>query len=145
MSNTQSITRNFRIPIELDNRILAIQEELGHTSLTQTWIHLAEWGMWCEENLKKLDDDPNLESEIKKEWEQKRKELSSVSGLKHVLENMSDEEIYILKLQFGAEDAKRLIQGEKLSAERTRDKNREKLKRHFAIHGTTRHPIEVID
>ena len=141
----RSTTRNFRIPIELDNQILAIQEQLGHRSLTQTWMHLVEWGIWCEDNLKKLDDDPNLSSEIKKEWEQKRKELSSVAGAKHVLENMSDDEVYILRLKFGAEDAKRLIQGEKLKAERKRDENRQKLERHFAEHGATRGPIEMID
>ena len=63
---SRSTTRNFRIPIELDTRVLEIQAELEHASMTQTWIFLMEWGIWCKENLKKLENDPNLLSEIKK-------------------------------------------------------------------------------
>ena len=129
MSNMNSIesrstTRNFRIPIELDTKVLEIQAELEHTSMTQTWIFLTELGIWCKENLKKLENDPNLLSEIKKEWEQKRKELSSISGAKQVLENMSDDEVYFLKLQFQKEDTKRLLEGEKWKIKKGAEKDK---------------------
>ena len=76
-------------------------------------------------NLKKLESDPNLSSEIKKEWEQKRKELSSIAGAKQVLENMSDDEVYFLKLQFQKEDTKRLLEREewKIKKGAEKDKN----------------------
>ena len=132
MDNLQSrsTTRNFRIPIELDSRVLEIQEELEHTSMTKTWIFLLEWGIWCQENLKKLESDPNLSSEIKKEWEQKRKELSSIAGAKQVLENMSDDEVYFLKLKFQSEDTKRLLEREewKIKKETENNKNNPRVK-----------------
>ena len=52
----RTTTRNFRIPLGLDDKILELNKELGHYTMTETWIYLVKIGMEKEDNLKKLED-----------------------------------------------------------------------------------------
>ena len=114
---SRGITRNFRVPLDLDDKILEIQQELGHSSMTQTWIHLVELGIWSKNNLKKLEADPAMLDKIKTEWEQKRKELTNVDGAAPALAKMSDTQMEFLKGMYA-------IEMERRELERDREKER---------------------
>jgi len=114
---SRGITRNFRVPLDLDDKILEIQQELGHSSMTQTWIHLVKLGIWSKVNLKKLEADPAMLDKIKTEWEQKRKELTNVEGAAPALAKMSDREMEFLKGMYA-------IEMERRELERDREKER---------------------
>jgi len=114
---SRGITRNFRVPLDLDDKILEIQQELGHSSMTQTWIHLVKLGIWSKDNLKKLEADPAMLDKIKTEWEQKRKELTNVEGAAPALAKMSDTEMEFLK-------GMHAIEMERRELERDREKER---------------------
>ena len=113
----RTTTRNFRIPLDMDDKILELQQELGHQSMTQTWIHLVELGIWSKDSLKKLEADPAMLDKIKTEWEQKRKELTNVEGAAPALAKMSDREMEFLKGMYA-------IEMERRELERDREKER---------------------
>jgi len=113
----RTTTRNFRIPLDMDDKILELQDELGHQSMTQTWIHLVKLGIWSKDNLKKLEADPAMLDKIKTEWEQKRKELTNVDGAAPALAKMSDREMEFLKGMYAIEIERREL-------ERDREKER---------------------
>ena len=113
----RTTTRNFRIPLDMDDKILELQQELGHQSMTQTWIHLVKLGIWSKDNLKKLEADPAMLDKIKTEWEQKRKELTNVEGAAPALAKMSDREMEFLK-------GMHAIEMERRELERDREKER---------------------
>ena len=115
---SRGITRNFRVPLDLDDKILELQQELGHSSMTQTWIHLVELGIWSKINLKKLEADPAMLDKIKTEWEQKRKELTNVEGAAPALAKMSDKQMDFLK-------GMHAIEIERRERERKREKERQ--------------------
>ena len=115
---SRGITRNFRVPLDLDDKILEIQQELGHSSMTQTWIHLVKLGIWSKDSLKKLEADPAMLDKIKTEWEQKRKELTNVEGAAPALAKMSDREMEFLK-------GMHAIEMERRELERDREKERQ--------------------
>ena len=114
----RTTTRNFRIPLDMDDKILELQQELGHQSMTQTWIHLVELGIWSKNNLKKLEADPAMLDKIKTEWEQKRKELTNVEGVAPALAKMSDKQMDFLKEMHA-------IEIERRERERKREKERQ--------------------
>ena len=114
---SRGITRNFRVPLDLDDKILEIQQELGHSSMTQTWIHLVKLGIWSKDSLKKLEADPAMLDKIKTEWEQKRKELTNVEGAAPALAKMSDTQMEFLK-------GMHAIEMERRELERDREKER---------------------
>ena len=120
MVNTKqarTTTRNFRIPLDMDDEILELQKELGHSSMTQTWIHLVKLGIWSKDNLKKLEADPAMLDKMKTEWEQKRKELTDIEGAAPALAKMSDREMEFLKGMYAIEIERREL-------ERDREKER---------------------
>ena len=45
----RTTTRNFRIPLSLDDKILELNKELGHSTMTETWIYLVKIGMEQED------------------------------------------------------------------------------------------------
>ena len=45
----RTTTRNFRIPLSLDDKILELNKELGHYTMTETWIYLVKIGMEQED------------------------------------------------------------------------------------------------
>ena len=114
----RTTTRNFRIPLDMDDKILELQQELGHQSMTQTWIHLVELGIWSKNNLKKLEADPAMLDKMKTEWEQKRKELTDIEGAAPALAKMSDREMEFLKGMYAIEIERREL-------ERDREKERQ--------------------
>ena len=114
---SRGITRNFRVPLDLDDKILEIQQELGHSSMTQTWIHLVKLGIWSKDNLKKLEADPAMLDKVKDEWEQKCKELTNVEGAAPALAKMSDTQMEFLK-------GMHAIEMERRELERDREKER---------------------
>ena len=114
----RTTTRNFRIPLNMDDKILELQQELGHQSMTQTWIHLVKLGIWSKDSLKKLEADPAMLDKIKTEWEQKRKELTNVEGAAPALAKMSDREMEFLK-------GMHAIEMERRELERDREKERQ--------------------
>ena len=114
----RGITRNFRVPLDLDDKILEIQQELGHSSMTQTWIHLVKLGIWSKVNLKKLEADPAMLDKVKAEWEQKCKELTNVEGAAPSLAKMSDKQMDFLK-------GMHAIEIERRERERKREKERQ--------------------
>jgi hypothetical protein len=121
MVNTKqarTTTRNFRIPLDMDDEILELQKELGHSSMTQTWIHLVKLGIWSKDNLKKLEADPAMLDKMKTEWEQKRKELTDIEGAAPALAKMSDREMEFLKGMYAIEIERREL-------ERDREKERQ--------------------
>ena len=113
----RTTTRNFRIPLDMDDEILELQKELGHSSMTQTWIHLVKLGIWSKDNLKKLEADPAMLDKIKTEWEQKRKELTDIEGAAPALAKMSDRQMEFLKGMYA-------IEMERRELERDREKER---------------------
>ena len=115
---TRTTTRNFRIPLDMDDEILELQKELGHSSMTQTWIHLVKLGIWSKDNLKKLEADPAMLDKMKTEWEQKRKELTDIEGAAPALAKMSDREMEFLKGMYAIEIERREL-------ERDREKERQ--------------------
>ena len=114
----RTTTRNFRIPLDMDDEILELQKELGHQSMTQTWIHLVELGIWSKDNLKKLEADPAMLDKMKTEWEQKRKELTDIEGAAPALAKMSDRQMEFLKGMYAIEIERREL-------ERDREKERQ--------------------
>ena len=114
----RTTTRKFRIPLDMDDKILELQKELGHQNMTQTWIHLVKLGIWSKNNLKKLEADPAMLDKIKTEWEQKRKELTNVDGAAPALAKMSDREMEFLKGMYAIEIERREL-------ERDREKERQ--------------------
>ena len=114
----RTTTRNFRIPLDMDDKILELQQELGHQSMTQTWIHLVKLGIWSKDSLKKLEADPAMLDKIKTEWEQKRKELTNVEGAAPALAKMSDTQMEFLKGMYA-------IEMERRELERDREKERQ--------------------
>ena len=121
MVNTKqarTTTRNFRIPLDMDDEILELQKELGHSSMTQTWIHLVKLGIWSKDNLKKLEADPAMLDKMKTEWEQKRKELTDIEGAAPALAKMSEREMEFLKGMYAIEIERREL-------ERDREKERQ--------------------
>ena len=104
--------------MDLDDKILELQQELGHSSMTQTWIHLVELGIWSKVNLKKLEADPAMLDKVKDEWEQKCKELTNVEGAAPSLDKMSYKQMDFLK-------GMHAIEIERRERERKREKERQ--------------------
>ena len=89
-------TRNFRIPLSLDDKILELNKELGHYSMTETWIYLVKIGMEKEDNLKKLED-VAMKPEVQGELKEKCEGLTDVEAVAHTLTTVSDKHVDFLK------------------------------------------------
>jgi len=113
----RTTTRNFRIPLGLDDKILNLQKELGHYSMTETWIYLIKIGIEKEENLKKLEDIA-IPSNVQGECGQKCEELTNVDAVAHTLATMDDKQMHFLKQMIAIEEERR-------EREREREKKRQ--------------------
>ena len=113
----RTTTRNFRIPLGLDDKILELNKELGHYTMTETWIYLVKIGMEKEDNLKKLESvamKPEIESELKEKCEG----LTDVDAVAHTLTTISDKHLDFLKKMIAIDEERR-------ERERRREKERE--------------------
>ena len=113
----RTTTRNFRIPLGLDDKILELNKELGHYTMTETWIYLVKIGIEQEDNLKKLEDvamKPEIESELKEKCEG----LTDVDAVAYTLTTISDKHLDFLKKMIAIEEERR-------EREREREKKRQ--------------------
>ena len=113
----RTTTRNFRIPLGLDDKILELNKELGHYTMTETWIYLVKIGIEQEDNLKKLEDDA-MKPEIQGELKEKCEGLTDVDAVAHTLTTVSDKHLDFLKKMIAIEEERR-------ERERRREKERE--------------------
>ena len=113
----RTTTRNFRIPLGLDDKILELNKELGHYTMTETWIYLVKIGMEQEDNLKKLED-VAMKPEIQDELKEKCEGLTDVDTVAHTLTIVSDKHLDFLKKMIAIEEERR-------ERERRREKERE--------------------
>ena len=113
----RTTTRNFRIPLSLDDKILELNKELGHYSMTETWIYLVKIGMEKEDNLKKLED-VAMKPEVQGELKEKCKGLTDVDAVAYTLTTISDRHLDFLKKMIAIEEERR-------EREREREKKRQ--------------------
>ena len=113
----RTTTRNFRIPLSLDDKILELKKELGHYSMTETWIYLVKIGMEKEDNLKKLED-VAMKPEIQGELKEKCEGLTDVDAVAYTLTTISDKHLDLLKKMIAIEEERR-------EREREREKKRQ--------------------
>jgi len=113
----RTTTRNFRIPLSLDDKILELNKELGHYSMTETWIYLVKIGMEKEDNLKKLED-VAMKPEVQGELKEKCEGLTDVEAVAHTLTTVSDKHVDFLKKMIAIEEERR-------ERQRKREKERE--------------------
>ncbi len=113
----RTTTRNFRIPLSLDDKILELNKELGHYSMTETWIYLVKIGMEKEDNLKKLED-VAMKPEVQGELKEKCKGLTDVDAVAYTLTTISDKHLDFLKKMIAIEEERR-------ERQRKREKERE--------------------
>jgi len=113
----RTTTRNFRIPLSLDDKILELNKELGHYSMTETWIYLVKIGMEKEDNLKKLED-VAMKPEVQGELKEKCEGLTDVEAVAHTLTTVSDKHVDFLKKMIAIEEERR-------EREREREKKRQ--------------------
>ena len=113
----RTTTRNFRIPLGLDDKILELNKELGHYSMTETWIYLVKIGMEKEDNLKKLED-VAMKPEVQGELKEKCKGLTDVDAVAYTLTTISDKHLDFLKKMIAIEEERR-------ERQRKREKERE--------------------
>ena len=113
----RTTTRNFRIPLSLDDKILELNKELGHYSMTETWIYLVKIGMEKEDNLKKLED-VAMKPEIQGELKEKCEGLTDVDAVAYTLTTISDRHLDFLKKMIAIEEERR-------EREREREKKRQ--------------------
>ena len=113
----RTTTRNFRIPLSLDDKILELNKELGHYSMTETWIYLVKIGMEKEDNLKKLED-VAMKPEVQGELKEKCEGLTDVDAVAHTLTTISDKHLDFLKKMIAIEEERR-------ERQRKREKERE--------------------
>ena len=102
----RTTTRNFRIPLSLDDKILELNKELGHYTMTETWIYLVKIGMEKEDNLKKLED-VAMKPEVQGELKEKCEGLTDVEAVAHTLTTMSDKYVHFLKGMIAIEEERR--------------------------------------
>ena len=102
----RTTTRNFRIPLSLDDKILELNKELGHYTMTETWIYLVKIGMEKEDNLKKLED-VAIKPEVQGELKEKCEGLTDVEAVAHTLTTMSDKYVHFLKGMIAIEEERR--------------------------------------
>ena len=102
----RTTTRNFRIPLSLDDKILELNKELGHSTMTETWIYLVKIGMEKEDNLKKLED-VAIKPEVQGELKEKCEGLTDVEAVAHTLTTMSDKYVHFLKGMIAIEEERR--------------------------------------
>ena len=102
----RTTTRNFRIPLGLDDKILELNKELGHYTMTETWIYLVKIGMEKEDNLKKLED-VAMKPEVQGELKEKCEGLTDVEAVAHTLTTMSDKYVHFLKGMIAIEEERR--------------------------------------
>ena len=102
----RTTTRNFRIPLGLDDKILELNKELGHYTMTETWIYLVKIGMEKEDNLKKLED-VAIKPEVQGELKEKCEGLTDVEAVAHTLTTMSDKYVHFLKGMIAIEEERR--------------------------------------
>ena len=113
----RTTTRNFRIPLGLDDKILELNKELGHYTMTETWIYLVKIGMEKEDNLKKLED-VAMKPEIQGELKEKCEGLTDVDAVAYTLTTISDKHLDFLKKMIAIEEERR-------EREREREKKRQ--------------------
>ena len=113
----RTTTRNFRIPLSLDDKILELNKELGHYTMTETWIYLVKIGMEKEDNLKKLED-VAMKPEIQGELKEKCEGLTDVDAVAYTLTTISDRHLDFLKKMIAIEEERR-------EREREREKKRQ--------------------
>ena len=113
----RTTTRNFRIPLSLDDKILELNKELGHYTMTETWIYLVKIGIEQEDNLKKLED-VAMKPEIQGELKEKCEGLTDVEAVAHTLTTISDKHLDFLKKMIAIEEERR-------EREREREKKRQ--------------------
>ena len=113
----RTTTRNFRIPLSLDDKILELNKELGHYTMTETWIYLVKIGMEKEDNLKKLED-VAMKPEVQGELKEKCEGLTDVEAVAHTLTTVSDKHVDFLKKMIAIEEERR-------ERQRKREKERE--------------------
>ena len=113
----RTTTRNFRIPLGLDDKILELNKELGHYTMTETWIYLVKIGIEQEDNLKKLED-VAMKPEIQGELKEKCEGLTDVDAVAHTLTTISDKHLDFLKKMIAIEEERR-------ERQRKREKERE--------------------
>ena len=113
----RTTTRNFRIPLSLDDKILELNKELGHYTMTETWIYLVKIGMEKEDNLKKLED-VAMKPEIQGELKEKCEGLTDVDAVAYTLTTISDKHLDFLKKMIAIEEERR-------EREREREKKRQ--------------------
>ena len=113
----RTTTRNFRIPLSLDDKILELNKELGHYTMTETWIYLVKIGMEQEDNLKKLED-VAMKPEVQGELKEKCEGLTDVEAVAHTLTTVSDKHVDFLKKMIAIEEERR-------EREREREKKRQ--------------------
>ena len=108
----RTTTRNFRIPLGLDDKILELNKELGHYTMTETWIYLVKIGMEQEDNLKKLED-VAMKPEIQDELKEKCEGLTDVDAVAYTLTTISDKHLDFLKKMIAIEEERRERRHEK--------------------------------
>ena len=113
----RTTTRNFRIPLSLDDKILELNKELGHYTMTETWIYLVKIGMEKEDNLKKLED-VAMKPEVQGELKEKCEGLTDVDAVAYTLTTISDKHLDFLKKMIAIEEERR-------EREREREKKRQ--------------------
>ena len=113
----RTTTRNFRIPLGLDDKILELNKELGHYTMTETWIYLVKIGIEKEDNLKKLED-VAMKPEVQGELKEKCEGLTDVEAVAHTLTTVSDKHVDFLKKMIAIEEERR-------ERKRKREKERE--------------------
>ena len=113
----RTTTRNFRISLSLDDKILELNKELGHSTITETWIYLVKIGMEKEDNLKKLED-VAMKPEVQGELKEKCEGLTDVEAVAHTLTTVSDKHVDFLKKMIAIEEERR-------EREREREKKRQ--------------------
>ena len=103
----RTTTRNFRVPLGLDDKVTNLQNELGHYNMTETLIYLIKIGIEQEENLKKLEEEPSLSPEAQDELKQKCEGLTDVEAVAHTLTTMSDKHLHFLKGMIAIEEERK--------------------------------------
>ena len=106
----RTTTRNFRIPLGLDDKILELNKELGHYTMTETWIYLVKIGIEQE--------DVAMKPEIQGELKEKCEGLTDVDAVAYTLTTISDKHLDFLKKMIAIDEERR-------ERERRREKERE--------------------
>jgi len=115
--DNRTVSRNFRVPINTDNKVLEFGKEFETESISESYMTLIEIGLKAVQTKKEIDKKPELKEQIRKQCDEHIEVLTQVAGFKDSMSNVPQETLETIIMAAHAEYMKRKMEKKLMDAQ----------------------------